>query len=226
MVEQLQTFKKNLTKKYIKTGTTPEFTGELEKIKDHWDAFVQYKTSELGIEKVQKAKDNASKKIYHHTLGQGGYKLAIPKWEKMEQDLLDRGIVPATMNWPERSRTQSYGHEGSLDPVTGSCIYGQKIQQVAQRLQEAIQAVAEGTFQPDRERDELTYDLGNPEHPGRTRGKGVVPWKYGFRYYIESYRSRQRRKNDEREHLRRLEEQLISHDQKLAEEVQRQVAQQ
>ena len=53
---------------------------------------MQYKSSELGIQKVQKAKDNASKKMYHHTLGQGGNKLAIPKWEKMEQDLLDRGI--------------------------------------------------------------------------------------------------------------------------------------
>ena len=93
-----------MTKKYIKTGTTPVFTGELEKLRGHRDAFVQYKSSELGIQKVQKAKENSSKKIYHHTLGQGGYKLAIPKWEKMEQDLLDRGIVPATMNWPERSR--------------------------------------------------------------------------------------------------------------------------
>ena len=69
----------NFDEKYIKTGTMPVFTGELEKLKDHWDAFVQYKTSELGIEKVQKAKDNASKKVYHHTLEQGGYKLAIPK---------------------------------------------------------------------------------------------------------------------------------------------------
>ena len=92
----------------------------------------------------------------------------------MEQDLLDRGIEPATMNWPERLRTWFYGHGGSLDPLTGDCIYGRKIQLAAQRLQEAIQSVAEGTFQPDRERDELTYALGNPEHPGRTRGKGVV----------------------------------------------------
>ena len=81
-----------------------------------------------------------------------------------------------------------------------------------------------GNIQSDRERDELTYTLGNPEHPGRTRGKGVVPWKYGFRDYPESYRSRQRRKNDEREHLRRLEEWLMLHDQRLEEEVQRQVA--
>ena len=112
MAEQLQTFKKNLTKKYIKTGTTPVFTAELAKLRGHWDAFVQYKSSELGL---QKAKDNASKKEYYHTLGQGGYKIAIPKWEKMEQDLLDRGIQPATMNWLERSRTWFYGHGGSLD---------------------------------------------------------------------------------------------------------------
>ena len=52
----------------------------------------------------------------------------------------------------------------------------------------------------------------------------MVPWKYGFRDYIESYRSRQRRKNDEREHLRRLEERLMLHYQRLEEKVQRQVA--
>ena len=85
--------------------------------------------------------------------------------------------------------------------MTGDCIYGPKIQLAAQRLQEAIQVAAEQTFQSDRERDELTYALGNPEHLGRTRGKGMVPWKYEFRDYIESYRSQQRRKNYEREHL-------------------------
>ena len=67
-------------------ATTPVFTGELEKLRGHWDAFVEYKSSELGLQKVHKAKNNALKKVYHHTLGQGGYKLAIPKWEKMEQD--------------------------------------------------------------------------------------------------------------------------------------------
>ena len=35
MAEQLQSFKKILTKKYIKTGTTPVFTGELEKLRGH-----------------------------------------------------------------------------------------------------------------------------------------------------------------------------------------------
>ena len=96
MAEKLQTFKKNLMKNYIKQGKTLEFTRELAKQKDHWDAFVEYKSSKLGIQKVVKAKENASKKVYH-TLGQGGYKLAKPKWDKMEQDLIDRGITPTTI---------------------------------------------------------------------------------------------------------------------------------
>ena len=66
MAEQLQTFKKNLTKNYIKKGKTPEFTGDLAKQKDHWNAFVAYKSLELGIQNVEKAKKNASKKVYCH----------------------------------------------------------------------------------------------------------------------------------------------------------------
>jgi len=47
---------------------------------------------------------------------------------------------------------------------------------------------------------------------------------YGFREYIDLYRSRQRRKNEEREHLRRLEEQLLSHNARMADEVKCQLA--
>ena len=72
MAEQLQTFKKNLTKNYVKKRKIPEFTGDLAKQKDHWNAFVAYKSSELGIGNVEKAKENASKKVYHHTLGKVG----------------------------------------------------------------------------------------------------------------------------------------------------------
>ena len=146
MAEQFQIFKKKLTKNYINKGKTPEFTGDLAKQKYYRDAFVAYKCSELGIHKVEKAKENASKKIYHHTLGQGGYKLAKVKWEKMEHDLINKGIQPATINWHECSRNWYYAHGGTLDPETGECIYGPTIRQAAQRLQDAIQAAAQGTF--------------------------------------------------------------------------------
>ena len=62
MSEQLQTFKKNLTKNNIKKGKMPEFTRELAKQKDHWDAFGAYKSSELGIHMVEKAKEMPQRK--------------------------------------------------------------------------------------------------------------------------------------------------------------------
>jgi hypothetical protein len=44
-----------------------------------------------------------------------------------------------------------------------------------------LEDVRAGRVKVDREIDELTMALKNPEHPGRCRGFGVVPWKFGFR---------------------------------------------
>jgi hypothetical protein len=52
----------------------------------------------------------------------------------------------------------------------------------------------------DREMDELTMALGNPEHPGRCKGYRVVPWKYAFKGNLDSYKIRKRRKEREEEH--------------------------
>jgi hypothetical protein len=44
-----------------------------------------------------------------------------------------------------------------------------------------IAEVQEGTFEPDRENDELTKALKNKEHTGRTRGLGsAIPWRSRF----------------------------------------------
>ena len=63
---------------------------------------------------------NAANKKYSHHLGVAGYKKSVKKWQKMEQDLMDRGIRPTT------------------------------------------------------------WALKNPEHPGRARDIGVVPWKVAW----------------------------------------------
>jgi hypothetical protein len=43
-----------LLKNYIKKGKTPENSGGLAKQKEHRNAFVQYKYSELGNQMVEK----------------------------------------------------------------------------------------------------------------------------------------------------------------------------
>jgi hypothetical protein len=42
---------------------------------------VKYKEFEVGKERRAKNKGNAVKKIYHHKMGQGGYKTVVPKWD-------------------------------------------------------------------------------------------------------------------------------------------------
>ena len=60
-------------------------------------------------------------------------------------------------------------------------------------------------FEPNRENDELTRALGNPEHPGRTRGMGTIPWYEGFSDWNADYRTRARKKIAE-EKKRKMEE--------------------
>jgi len=175
MAISFQTFKKNLNKDYIKKGHVPDFEKHFKKQRPFWDAFVQYKLSETSEKRTTQAKENASKKIHFHHLGQGGYSTVIPKWQKMEDDLTARGIVPATFDWPQRAKHFFYAHGGSLKPEDGSLITSDAIREAANRLDEALKAVSEGSFKPDREKDELTYALGTPEHTGRVRGMGVVP---------------------------------------------------
>ena len=92
----------------------------------------------------------------------------------------------------------------------GSFITNDAIREAADRLKVALKAVSEGSFKSDREKDELTYALGTPEHTGCVRGMGVVPWKHGFSGDIETYRSRQRRKAEVVEKVRALEERVAS----------------
>ena len=90
----------------------------------------------------------------------------------------------------------------------GSFVTSDAIREAANKLDKALKAVSEGSFKPDREKDELTYALGTPEHTGR--GMGVVPWKHGFSGDIETYRSRHRRKAEVAEKMRALEERVAS----------------
>ena len=217
MAQQFTNWKKRLHADFIKKDKTPPFTGGYEKIKDYWEEFVAYKKSEEAKERSEKNKKNAAKKKYHHKLGQGGYKAGKPKWEKLENDLLAKGINPEPLKWIERVKDWFYGHGGTLDSE-GKCIYTKKHAEEPplpiEAIRTAVKDVEEGRFHPDREKDELTRVLGNDEHTGRTRGTpGSNPWKIGFPVGRKKYpdRSRQRRKEREADRMHKIEEQLKRH---------------
>ncbi|KAK1686497.1 hypothetical protein QYE76_047345 [Lolium multiflorum] len=95
---QFNDYKKKLDNFFVKKKKTPDFNGPYEKIKDHWEAFVKYKTSERAKTRSDTNKKNAANKMYFHTMGRGGYNAGRPKWEKWENDLIAKGIEPELFN--------------------------------------------------------------------------------------------------------------------------------
>ena len=135
----------------------------------------------------------------------------MPKWEAFEAKLIAKGIIPQTADWPERSKFWLYAHGASLDPHTWQIVangkWKEKVEKITKELEDAIEKVRKGEYQPERENDKLTLALGNPEHDGRCRGYGSgVTWKKGFPEYADTYKSRQRKKKKKKKESDRLSE--------------------
>ena len=76
--------------------------------------------------------------------------------------------------------------------------------ELIQRISQVTEEARQGTRSSNREKDVLTQALRTKEHPGRTRGTSVVPWKLAFPEESNTYRSRSRgRAEQEAEYLRR-----------------------
>ncbi len=199
MANAFRKYKQNLAHDFVKQGKTPDFTGQYEKLQHDWPEFVKQKKSEQFLEISKKNKENAAKKEYNHIMGPGGYRFWQPKWEKMENELRERGIRPGTEGWDPRAKSWWYGHGGSLNPETGECVYQGKIIKPTQKLIEAMRDAQEGRIKFNRENDALTKALGNPEHGGRVRGMGPIPWKVGFPQNDDPYGYRSRKRKMDRD---------------------------
>ena len=97
-----------------------------------------------------------------------------------------------------------------MDPVSGKCRWtDEQLEIPVKNLRHYIDAAQRGTFLPNREKDELTMALGNPEHPGQTRGTpGSIPWKVGFPD-AGGYKTHERRKKLEQGQLHALHERVM-----------------
>ena len=69
-----------------------------------------------------------------------------------------------------------YAHGAALDPQTRQIVangkWKEKVEKITKDLEDAIEKVQKGEYQPERENEELTLALGNPEHVGRCQGYG------------------------------------------------------
>ena len=62
MAHLFRKWKNDLKSMFVHKGKTPEFIGQFEKIRDHWPAFVAYKSSEKSKKMSETNKNNAANK--------------------------------------------------------------------------------------------------------------------------------------------------------------------
>jgi hypothetical protein len=93
----------------------------------------------------------------------------------MEEDLLAQGTIPAVYDWPEQVKNWYYAHGGRINFEDGTLNYPSSLRDAALEILKKIEDVRASRVKVDREMDELTMALKNPEHPGRCRGYEVVP---------------------------------------------------
>jgi hypothetical protein len=77
-------------------------------------------------------------------MGSSGYPTAIPKWKKAKQELIDRGLVPESLDWTERAKHWFFTHGGRLDLETRKVMFGERIQAIAERFHQARSVAQSG----------------------------------------------------------------------------------
>ena len=158
---------------------------------DDWNAFVEKKSTEAAKLLSKQRSDKAKKNVHPHTMGSSRYAGKIPIWQKEIQDAIIAGKEIPFANLDERSKNWMLGRRSTSSSCGELSFNKPETQEMVQKIAQIQAQVTEGSFVPDREHDILTKALGNPEHPGRTRGKGSkVPWKTGFPQDAHRYKSR------------------------------------
>jgi hypothetical protein len=109
-------------------------------------------------------------------------------------ELQQHGVVPQTAYWEPRSLSYAMARGAHHNPDGSLTSENPSTSRLVTRISEVNEEVMQGICTSNRENDVLTQALGNKEHPSRTRGANIVPWKLAFEEESTSYWSRSRSK--------------------------------
>jgi hypothetical protein len=99
----LRRFKHPLNKYYVQRGLSPlNRFGYITP--NEWDTFVQQHITPQVVALSNKMKELNAKNKFRHKVGLGGYKSAMSKWTKKEQELRDVGIPDPLKGCTVRTR--------------------------------------------------------------------------------------------------------------------------
>ena len=94
--------------------------------------------------------------------------------QKMDR-LAEEGIQVETVDWEPRSVLYCMARNVRHVEDRSFSSTNPPMSELIQRISQVTEEMRQGTHISNREKDVLTRALGTKEHPGRTRGTGVVP---------------------------------------------------
>jgi hypothetical protein len=110
----LQSFRHALNKYYVQSALSPlNWFGYITP--NEWNTFVQQHTTPQAVDLSNKMKELNVKNKFRHKLGPGGYKAAMPKWTKKDQELHDAGILEPLEGCTVSTRNWIRGHSCTND---------------------------------------------------------------------------------------------------------------
>ena len=121
---------------------------------------------ELSARNTELAKRNK----HHHHLGPDGYYAKEEQFRKMDEEAAAARNIDVT-NLKVRSRNWRYTR--STKSSDGNLKFDKlETQETVSRILKYAEDKEKGSFNPSRERNELSLGLGNKKHTGHTRGLG------------------------------------------------------
>ena len=134
------------------------------------------KTSAKALELSARNTELAKRNKHHHHLGPSGYYAKEEQFRKMDEEAVAAENIDVT-NLKVRSRNWIYAR--STESSGGNLKFDKpETKEIVSRILKYAEDNKKGSFNPSKERDELSLGLGNKEHIGRTRGLGKrMTWK-------------------------------------------------
>jgi hypothetical protein len=159
----------DLNKNFIQHKLTP-FHEYGNTTPSQWEELVAEKTSKASLALSARNSEQAKKNQHYPRLGPGGYTGKQEVFRKMDAKAEAVGNTEVPKLKP---RLKQWIYARSVDSSGSSLKFAKpETGEVVSKILKLAEDKEKGTFNPSRERGELTVALGNPEHIGRTRGLG------------------------------------------------------
>jgi hypothetical protein len=144
---------------------------------NEWNTFQQQHTSLEAIALSNKMKELNKKNKFTHRLGPGGYKAAMPKWTKKEQELHAAGIPDPLEGCMLHMKNFIRGRS-CMDDNRQLITSSSEVTEVIKKAKTLIDKEKTGEFTLQREKDQLSVDHKSEEHRGCTRAISLIAsWK-------------------------------------------------